>query len=202
MSLDTAMKFLKIAATILCSALLLAGCGKESSSAAETGKTAAKAPVTTSAIEAEAKGFIVGAPMSTRTVYVFFDTQCPHCAALWQSAKSLKSQAKFVWIPVGLIGEKSVAQGATILSAPDPISKMEENESSVLAKTGGVGAGSNIDAQKEVVKKNTDLFNRFGFEGVPTIVALHAQTGALVTSEGSLPPPELAAKLGLQAPAQ
>lgn len=196
------MKFLKFAGAMLCAALLLAGCGKESSKPAEGAKTATKAPVTTAAIEADAKGFTVGPTMSARTVYVFFDPQCPHCAALWQSAKPLKSQAKFVWIPVALIGETSVAQGATILAAADPIAKMEENEASVLAKTGGIGAAGNIDAQKEAVKKNTALFNRFGFEAVPTIVALHAQSGALVTNEGSLPTPELAAKLGLQPPSQ
>ncbi len=196
------MKTLKFAGAMLCAALLLAGCGKESSTPAESAKTAAKAPVTTAAIEAEAKGFIVGPTMSARTVYVFFDPQCPHCAALWQSAKPLKSQAKFVWIPVGLIGDTSVGQGATILAAADPIAKMEENESSVLAKSGGISASGNIDAQKEAVKKNTALFNRFGFEAVPTIVALHAQTGALVTNEGSLPTADLAAKLGLQPPSQ
>jgi thiol:disulfide interchange protein DsbG len=198
------MKLLKFAGAILCATLFLAGCGKETSTAPEAAAkpTAAKTPVTTAAIEAEAKGFIVGAPMAARTVYVFFDPQCPHCAALWQSSKPLKSQAKFVWIPVGLIGDKSIAQGATILSSADPIAKMEENEASVLAQTGGVTAGSNIDAQKEIVRKNTDLFTRFGFEGVPMIVALNAQTGALVTNEGSLATADLAAKLGLQAPSQ
>jgi thiol:disulfide interchange protein DsbG len=197
------MKLLKFAGVLLSAALLLAGCGKEASTATEAGKpAAAKTPVTTAAIEAEAKGFTVGPAMAARTVYVFFDPQCPHCAALWQSSKPLKSQAKFVWIPVGLIGETSIAQGATILSSSDPIAKMEENEASVLAKTGGIAAGSDIDAQKAVVRKNTDLFTRFGFEGVPTLVALNAQTGALVTNEGSLPTAELAAKLGLQAPAQ
>jgi thiol:disulfide interchange protein DsbG len=197
------MKLLKFAGALLCATLFLAGCGKEASTATEAAKpAAAKTPVTTAAIEAEAKGFTVGAPMAARTVYVFFDPQCPHCAALWQSSKPLKSQAKFVWIPVGLIGDKSIAQGATILASPDPIAKMEENEASVLAQTGGVTAGGNIDAQKEVVRKNTDLFTRFGFEGVPTIVALNAQTGALVTNEGSLPTADLAAKLGLQPPSQ
>jgi thiol:disulfide interchange protein DsbG len=197
------MKLLKFAGALLCATLFLAGCGKEASTATEAAKPAsAKTPVTTAAIEAEAKGFTVGAPMAARTVYVFFDPQCPHCAALWQSSKPLKSQAKFVWIPVGLIGDKSIAQGATILASPDPIAKMEENEASVLAQTGGVTAGGNIDAQKEVVRKNTDLFTRFGFEGVPMIVALNAQTGALVTNEGSLPTADLAAKLGLQPPSQ
>ncbi|HMA09405.1 MAG TPA: thioredoxin fold domain-containing protein, partial [Ramlibacter sp.] len=161
----------------------------------------AKAPVTVAAIQAEAKGFTVGAPMAARTVYVFFDPQCPHCAALWQSAKPLKSQAKFIWIPVGLIGKTSIAQGATILAAKDPIAAMEENEGSILNKQGGISASGDIDPQKPAVEKNTALLNRFGFAAVPTIVALNAQTGALVTNEGSLPTAELARLLGLQVPA-
>lgn len=198
------MKLLKFAGALACAAFLLAGCSKESSTStsAAAPAAAAKAPVSVAAIEADGKGFTVGAPMAAHTVYVFFDPQCPHCAALWQSAKSLKSQAKFVWMPVGLIGEKSIAQGATILAAKDPIAKMDENESSVLAQAGGISAAGDIDAQKAIVKKNTDLFTKFGFEGVPTIVALNAKTGALVTNEGSLPPEELAAKLGLQPPAK
>lgn len=192
---------LKLLAAIAFAALLLPGC-KDSSTPAAADKSAAKTPVTVAAIESEAKGFVVGAPMAARTVYVFFDPQCPHCAVLWQSAKPLKSQAKFVWIPVGLIGQTSIAQGATILGAKDPMAAMEENESSVLAKRGGISAGGDIDALKPAIEKNTALLTRFGFESVPTIVALNAQTGALVTKEGSLPTPELAALLGLQPPAQ
>lgn len=197
------MKVLKFAGAILCATLLLAGCGKEASTAADAPKAAAaKTPVTIAAIESGAKGFTVGAPMAAHAVYVFFDPQCPHCAALWQAAKPLKSQAKFIWMPVGLIGDKSIAQGATILAASDPIAKMDENEASVLSQSGGIAAAGNIDAQKEVVRKNTALFTQFGFEGVPTIVALNAQTGALVTNEGQLPTADLAAKLGLQPPSQ
>jgi thiol:disulfide interchange protein DsbG len=51
------------------------------------------------------------------------------------------------------------------------------------------------------VVKNTALMNRYGLASVPSIVAKHAQTGALVTREGGLPTPELAALLGLQVPA-
>jgi len=196
------MKLLKFAGMALAAALLLAGC-KDAPAPAGSGKAAAaKTPVTTAAIEAEAKGFIVGAPMATRTVYVFFDPQCPHCAALWQAAKPLKSQAKFVWIPVAFSGETGLAQGATILAAPDPVAKMEENEASILAKSGGITAASGVDAQKDQVRKNTALLTRFGIESVPATVALHAQTGQLVTAEGSMPTAEFAARLGLQPPAQ
>ncbi|MHB1123330.1 MAG: thioredoxin domain-containing protein [Ramlibacter sp.] len=196
------MKLLKFAGAVLAAAMLLAGCKDATTPAAPAAAPAARTPVTTAAIEAEAKGFIVGTPMATRTVYVFFDPQCPHCAVLWQQAKPLKNQAKFVWIPVAFSGATGMAQGATILAAPDPVAKMEENEASILAKTGGITAASGVDAQQEQVKKNTELLTRMGFESVPSIVALHAQTGQLVTAEGSMPTAELAARLGLQAPAQ
>jgi thiol:disulfide interchange protein DsbG len=166
---------------------------------------AAKAPpqpVSTAAIEAGAKGFVLGSPMSVRAVYVFFDPQCPHCAALWRAAKPLRAQAKFVWIPVGLLNKSSEAQGAALLAAKDPVALMDEHEASMAAQKGGISATGDLDAQREAVRKNTALMNSFGFTSVPSIVAMHAQTGALVTREGSMPTPELAALLGLQVPAQ
>lgn len=185
-------------------ACLLAACGKESSSSGSTagasGGKPAPQPVSVEAIEQKAKGFNVGSTMATRVVYVFFDPQCPHCAALWENVKPLKSQARFVWIPVGLIGDKSIAQGAAILGASDPVTKMEENEASVRAQQGGIAAMGVEDAQKEIVKANTALFTSFGFSGVPTIVGKHAQSGGLVTIDGAVPAVTLAQKLGLTAP--
>jgi thiol:disulfide interchange protein DsbG len=43
------------------------------------------------------------------------------------------------------------------------------------------------------------LLNRFGFASIPTIVGTHAETGALVTHEGSMSTEALAALLGLKA---
>lgn len=176
-------------------ASLLAACGKEAAP-----EKPASQPVSIEKIASDAKGFSVGSTMATRVVYVFFDPQCPHCAVLWENAKPLKSQARFVWIPVGLIGDKSVAQGATILAAADPIAKMEENEVSIRAQQGGISAMGAPDAQKDIVKRNTALMTSFGFGGVPTVVAKHAQTGSVVTIEGSLPTVSLAQRLGLAAP--
>jgi thiol:disulfide interchange protein DsbG len=153
------------------------------------------------AIEAGTKGFSAGALMSKRTVYVFFDAQCPHCGALWEAAKPLKSQARFVWIPVGLLNAASTAQGATLLAASDPVAAMDEHEASLQARRGGISAASNIDAQKEAVAKNTELMTKLGFASIPTIVGTHAQTGATVSQEGSLPTAALATLLGLQPPA-
>ena len=189
----------RVLLTAAAASLALAGCGKESST--DSGQASgAKTPISVDTIAAQAKGFNVGSTMSTRVVYVFFDTQCPHCAALWEASKPLKPQARFVWIPVGLIGEKSVSQGAAILAAADPVATMEQKEVSVRDKQGGISAMGAPDAQKDLVKKNTELFNSFGFTGVPTVVAKHATTGEIVTIEGSLPAPGLAQKLGLNPP--
>jgi len=197
------MKTLKFTFAVLAAALALAGC-KDATAPAAPSATAAKeapGPLSIEAIKADATGFTVGSSMSTRTVYVFFDAQCPHCGALWNSAKPLKSQARFVWIPVGIMNKSSTTQGATILAAKDPIAAMEEHEVSLLGQGGGITATSGTDAQQAQIAKNTKLMNRFGFASIPTIVAQHPQTGAVVKNEGSLPTAALAAFLGVATPA-
>jgi thiol:disulfide interchange protein DsbG len=182
-------------------AVVLAGCGKESSGSGEAqGSAATPTPVSIDRIAAEARGFNVGSVMSTRVVYVFFDPQCPHCAALWESARPLRPQARFVWIPVALLNDKSAPQGAAILNAPDPVAAMDQHEASMRSGQGGIAAMGATDAQKEDVKRNTALMNAFGFGSVPTVVAKHAQSGEIVTIEGALPTAGLAMRLGLSAP--
>jgi thiol:disulfide interchange protein DsbG len=189
----------QIVLAALTAGLLLSAC-KDTPAPGASPKAAAAAPVSVAAIDAEARGFTVGSAMSVRTVYVFFDPQCPHCAKLWESAKPLKSQAKFVWIPVALMNKTSESQGATLLAAKDPVAAMDEHETSILANKGGISASGDYEARKADVEKNTELHKRFGFASIPTIVAQHAQTGAVVTREGALATPELATLLGLQAP--
>ena len=196
------MKSLRLAAAALCAVLALAACDKtpDASSGAKPAAEAASQPVSIAAIAAEAKGFTVGSAMSVRTVYVFFDSQCPHCAELWQTAKPLKAQTKFVWIPIRLLNDTSEGQGAAILAAKDPAAAMDEHEASMAARTGGISAMGDLGAQRAIVKKNTELFNRFGFASVPSIVGTQAQTGAMVVHEGALPTAELARMLGLAVP--
>lgn len=189
-------------AALVLASLLLAGCNDSAvTSAADKAGKSAGTPVSMTAMANEAKGFTVGSPMSARTVYVFFDTQCLHCGVLWNAAKPLRSQAKFVWIPVGIINPSSTSQGATLLAAPDPVAAMEAHEVSLLARQGGISAAANLDAYKASIAKNTELMARFGFASIPTIIGTHAQTGALVTQEGSMSTAALANLLGLQAPA-
>lgn len=193
------MNFRIFSTLLLAASFLAAGC---SDSSGTSGAKTASVPVSIDAITAGAKGFTVGSAMSTRTVYVFFDAQCPHCSALWYAAKPLKSQAKFVWIPVGILNASSTSQGATILASSDPAAAMEVHEASLMSKNGGITATSDADAQRDNIKKNTELMTSFGFASIPTIVGLHAQTGVLVKQEGSMPTAALAGLLGLQVPAQ
>lgn len=188
------------ATALMAASLLLAGCNDAPEASAS--KPAAAPALSVDAIAAEAKGFIAGSQMSKRTVYVFFDAQCPHCAVLWEAAKPLKSQAKFVWIPVGILNAASTSQGATLLASGDPVAAMDEHEASMKAGRGGISAASSIDPQKDAVAKNTALMTRMGFSGIPSIVGTHAQTGAVVSQEGALPTAALANLLGLQPPAQ
>lgn len=183
----------------LATTLLLGAC-KDQANTPTTTQTSAT-PVSITAIQAEAKGFSVGVPMSARTVYVFFDPQCPHCTALWEAAKPLKRQIRFLWIPVGILNPSSTAQGATILATPDPEAAMDAHEASMSANAGGISASRDIEVQKAAVAQNTQLLNRFGFASIPTIVATNAQTGVTITNEGAMSTTALASFLGLQLPA-
>ena len=185
-------------AALIAAGLLLTGCNDAPGTRAVK---AASVPISVAAIAADATGFTAGSALSLRTVYVFFDTQCSHCAALWLAAKPLKSQAKFVWIPVGLLNPASTSQGATLLAAIDPVAAMDEHEASMQARRGGISAGADINTQKNAVAKNTELLKRLGLASVPTIVGTHTQTGALVIQEGSVSTASLAALLGLDVPA-
>jgi thiol:disulfide interchange protein DsbG len=189
-----------ITSALLASLLALAGCKDAADKPAAAAAAQPTQAVSLPAIATEAKGFTVGSAMSVRTVYVFFDPQCPHCAALWNEAKPLKAQTKFVWIPVGLLNPASTPQGAAILAAADPSAAMDAHEASMSAKTGGITATGNLDAQKAMVEANTKLMNRFQFSSVPTIVAKHAVTGNVVVQEGAMPTAALANVLGLQVP--
>ena len=177
---------------------LLAGCSPQ-----DAGKSSApsKQEVSVATVAAQAKGFAVGSLMSANTVYVFFDTQCPHCGHLWQASEALHGKIKFVWIPVGMINAISSAQGAALLTALNPGALMSEHETSFLAGKGGISGSSSIPADIEkAIKSNTQLLNSFGAEAVPFVIAKHLKTGQTVSRDGAMSTPVLAEFLGLDLP--
>src|SRR4051812_29110267 len=175
-------------------ACLLAACGKKDDAAKANAPAAGSVPVSLEKIATEGKGFNVGSTMSARVVYVFFDAQCPHCAALWESAKPLKAQARFVWIPVSLLNANSAPQGGTILAAADPVATMDQHEALLREKQGGIPAAAGVDEKRKAVDANTALFNKLGLNAVPGIFAKNAVTGEFVSIEGALPTAGLAQK--------
>jgi thiol:disulfide interchange protein DsbG len=150
------------------------------------------------AVATGAKGFMAGALMGANPVYVLFDPQCPHCSHLWEASLPLHSKVKFIWVPVSLIGAKSLPQGAALLQAADPIEAMTAHEKSLLAGQGGMSASASIPAEiEETIRANTRLLDSLGADSVPFIVAKNAQTGQTITKAGAMDTGALAALLGV-----
>ena len=184
--------------SLLAGALALGACSKPDSAAPAV---AAKQAVSYEAVASQAKGFTVGAMMSSNVVYVFFDTQCSHCGRLWEASTALQKKIKFVWIPVRMGSPISVAQGAALMTAADPAALMREHEASLLAGKGGISASSSIAPEIEKsIAANTQLLNSFGAQGVPFVVAKNLKTGLTVSNEGAMETPALAQFLGLDQP--
>lgn len=149
-------------------------------------------------LAAEGKGFTVGAMMAANTVYVMFDPQCPHCAALWDASQPLLRQARFVWLPVALLNAKSLPQSAAILGSANPAETMTAHEKSLTGGQGGISASASIpDDLKAAIEHNTALLTRLGGESVPFIVARDPQGQGARTVAGSMPTAQLASFIGL-----
>jgi thiol:disulfide interchange protein DsbG len=194
--------------TLALATAALAACGEKSPPAAATPGAANSAGTSAAAgkpsgresyeLASQGHGFTMGPMMAANTVYVFFDATCPHCAALWMSAKPLLKRVKMVWMPIGLLHRSSTPQGATILSAADPAAAMTENETSVLERRGGITVASSLsDDVLAQVKANTDLFNKLGADSVPLIVYRNAKTGEFGSHSGAVSADELAAMAGV-----
>lgn len=180
-------------------AMGLSACSKEEpASAAVTAIAPAQAY---DAVAAQAKGFTVGALMSAHTVYVLFDPQCPHCGHLWNAALPLLGQVKFVWVPVAIMGPKSLPQGAALMQAADPVATMSAHEQSVLSGQGGMSASSSVPSGvAAAIQTNSNLLDRLGADSVPFIVARHTRSGQTITRSGALSTNALREFLGFAQP--
>lgn len=144
------------------------------------------------------QGFTVGPMMAANTVYVFFDTTCPHCAHLWESSAPLRNKIKMVWMPVGFLRPISAKQGATILSAADPMAAMTLNETRLMNRQGGIAVADNLsDAALAKVKTNTTIFEKIGSTSVPVVLFRNARSGTYAAHAGSAETAQLAAMFGI-----
>lgn len=184
--------------------LMLAACGQANTPSASAGSAGAApasqdnaAPVTLQEIGLRANGFSVG-KTDMPPVYIFFDPQCGHCAKLWNNLRELHASAHFKWIPVAILNRASLTQGATLLSAADPLAAMNEHEASMQARGGGISASSSVnDETKAKIESNTQLFTRLQAGGVPFMIGRHASASEIVTRGGAMPAADVAAAFGL-----
>jgi len=184
----------------LATLLAVTACSKQEPAATVAAAGPKRSP-SVEIVATEARGFTAGAMMAANPVYVFFDPQCPHCGRMWEASLPLQKKAKFVWIPVGLVNPSSGPQGVALLASDNPVKAMTEHKTSLLANQGGISAltGSNPELEK-AVKKNLDLFNSLGIEGVPFTIARNTKTGLTVSRGGEMSTAALAELIGVDAP--
>ena len=149
-------------------------------------------------VAAKGAGFPVGNLMAARTVYVFFDPQCPHCGRLWREAKPLANQVRMVWMPVRFLADISLQQGAALLASANPVDEMDKHEQSLLSG----GKGLTPPAQTapdlaEKVKANTALLGSIGGSAVPYLVFKNPKTGQAGAFEGATDTEGLKKLLGM-----
>lgn len=189
----TPLSLLAIAAL----AVLVGGCSPQDATVSAP-STVAKPAQAYEAVAAQGKGFTVGAMMSAKAVYVFFDPQCSHCSHLWEASVPLHGKVKFVWVPLALMNAKSASQGAALLGASDAAALMNTHEKSLLGGTGGIPASANPPPElAQAIQDNTALFNRLGGESVPYLLARHLRTDEIVTQSGAMDTPALSKLLGV-----
>ena len=122
-------------------------------------------------------------------LYVFFDPQCPHCNKLWQNAQNdLVKDASIVWIPVAFINDKSLPQGATILSSGNSRQTMAEHEKSMSEGGTGIAVSSVINpAGLEKIRTNNIIFESIGGNSVPLVFKASSK-GEILKVSGELTP--------------
>jgi thiol:disulfide interchange protein DsbG len=180
----------------------LAACSKEVAAPAAPAAANAGAPVDAARTAYETSlrgsGFSVGQAMAARTVRVFFDPQCPHCATLWAASKPLLDRISMVWMPVAFIRPVSGPQGALLLAAADPSALMDQHESLLASGQGGLVVPAPADeALLEKIKANTALWTSLEAGSVPHLLYRAGSGGPYGQQSGGLPTAQLAQLLGL-----
>ena len=143
-------------------------------------------------------GFVVGQAVAARSVLVFFDPQCPHCAKLWAAGRPLLDRVRMVWMPVAFIGPTSGPQGALMLAAKDPVSTMDQHESLRASGQGGLAVAGPADAGLlEKIQANTQLWKSLDARSVPYAVYRIAADGPYGVQSGGMSTEQLALLLRL-----
>jgi thiol:disulfide interchange protein DsbG len=177
----------------------LAACSKKPEAAAPTEKPASNvSPRQAFETAMRGTGFVVGQATSARQALVFFDPQCPHCAALWKASQPLLDRVRMVWMPIAFVSPKSPGQGAMLLATSDPQAMMDLHESRMTAGQGGLEVQGEPAAELLAkIKANTELLTSLGADSVPYMLLRSGAEGPYHVVPGGLPTAELTQVLGL-----
>lgn len=149
-------------------------------------------------VAAQASGFSVGPMMASRTVYVFFDPQCPHCGRLWEASKPVVDKLRMMWIPVGILNPNSAPQGAALLAASDAVATMNRHEAEIAAgRSGLVPPAKPAPELLDKVKANTQLWKTVGAESVPFMLYRNPASGQIANFAGAADTATLKQMFGL-----
>lgn len=169
----------------LLAAAALAGCSR----------SASLTPAQRFAQFTEMAGITVGSPETPLKAVVFFDTQCPHCASLWDQFAPLAGSLRVRWLPVRFLGPASMSQAVALLQHARPISAFEAHKDTLRR-----GFSSPLEPKADdkgleaKVRANTDALLATGKKSVPTTVYLD-EAGELQYISGAVPTSQLRERL-------
>lgn len=160
MSMNARRQFLSIFPAL--AALAVVGCAED------------KPQLSRDQILMSGDGVWVGEP-GAKEVHVWFDSQCPHCAALLNQSIPLIQEGlvRMKWVPVGFISQLSYEQGIVLLNSPNPEATLIEHEDKMLKNPASRGIsvpGGIVDKQqRKRVESNTELLGKAKVESVPFV---------------------------------
>lgn len=133
---------------------------------------------------------VEGNPKAGRVVYVFVDTRCPYCHHLWRDSQPFveDGHVQIRDILVGVIAPESLPEAAAILDSADPTAAWNRNEQDFGKNPAPAGRGSAASVAR--IKANTELMQKLGFMGTPSLVWKDAG-GKIHTLQGMPRDPEM-----------
>lgn len=113
--------------------------------------------------------------MTARSVFVFFDPNCPYCAKLWQAKINNQTfrEIPAVWIPVTYLGDSALGKGAALLRTGSP-SSLEQNftKFDYEKRQGGIDSVVATDKEKRELGQAKAVWMDLG-AATPLIVYRH-----------------------------
>lgn len=110
--------------------------------------------------------------MSTPSLYVFFDPNCPYSARLWQMQIEGRpfGEVPAVWVPVTFIGQTSVGKAAALLRSNNKAELARNfNEARLDAREGAITPVAETAQERLALGRSKAVWKKL-IEGTPILV--------------------------------